>query len=95
MRSCTSALAFLLAISQAAYVQDSSIFDAGLDKQMGLVFSPDGKTAFWASWNGRRGWESAVPLDRLNSSGSDLMPRMHPDGETLYFTTAHAGGAPK
>jgi len=58
MRSRTSALAFLLAISQASFAQDPSVFDAGLDNQMGLVFSPDGNTAFWTAWNGRWGSKS-------------------------------------
>ena len=47
------------------------------------------------SQRSEQSWESAVPLDRLNSPGSDLMPRMHPDGETLYFTTADIGGTGK
>lgn len=38
------------------------------------------------------GWSSAVPIESLNSDGSDLMPRLHPDGETLYYTTAPLGG---
>ena len=38
------------------------------------------------------GWTAAVPIERLNSEGSDLMPRLHPDGETLYYTTAPIGG---
>jgi hypothetical protein len=44
------------------------------------------------SWQTPSGWIAAVPLDGLNSSDSDLMPRMHPDGETLYYTTAPIGG---
>ena len=43
----------------------------------------------------KQGWEPAAPLSHLNSPGSDLMPRMHPDGETLYFTTAPIGGTAK
>ncbi len=38
------------------------------------------------------GWAAAVPIKRLNSEGSDLMPRLHPDGNTLYYTTAPIGG---
>ena len=38
------------------------------------------------------GWTQAVPLERLNSSGSDLLPRMHPDGKALSYTTAPIGG---
>ena len=59
MRSFTPALAFLLAVSQVALAQDPSNFDTGLDNHMGLVFSPDGDTAFWVAWNGRWGSDSA------------------------------------
>lgn len=38
------------------------------------------------------GWTEAVPLSSLNSAGSDLLPRLHPDGETLYFTVAEFNG---
>ena len=38
------------------------------------------------------GWAPAIPLESLNSTDSDLLPRMHPDGETLYYTTAPIGG---
>jgi len=38
------------------------------------------------------GWTEAVPIKRLNSGGSDLMPRLHPDGNMLYYTTAPLGG---
>lgn len=44
------------------------------------------------SWWTPAGWTAAVPLAALNTRGSDLMPRMHPDGNTLYFTTAAMGG---
>jgi len=37
-------------------------------------------------------WTKAVPIESLNSDGSDLMPRLHPDGETLFYTTAPLGG---
>lgn len=37
------------------------------------------------------GWSKAVPIESLNSEGSDLMPRLHPGGETLYYTTAPIG----
>jgi len=60
MHSFTRALAFLIAVSQVALAQDPSVFDAGLDNQMGLVFSPDGDTAFWVAWNGRWGSDSAA-----------------------------------
>ena len=38
------------------------------------------------------GWSKAVPIESLNSDGSDLMPRLHPDGQTLFYTTAPIGG---
>ena len=38
------------------------------------------------------GWSAAIPLTHLNSLDSDLLPRMHPDGKTLYYTTAPIGG---
>lgn len=38
------------------------------------------------------GWTMAEPVTSLNSDGSDLMPRLHPDGYTLYYTTAPLGG---
>jgi DNA-binding beta-propeller fold protein YncE len=44
------------------------------------------------SWRTPAGWTAAVPIASLNSAGSDLMPRLHPDGETLYYTTAPMGG---
>lgn len=44
------------------------------------------------SWRSPAGWTAAVPIEGLNSAGSDLMPRLHPDGETLYYTTAPIGG---
>lgn len=44
------------------------------------------------SWRTASGWTSAIPVSELNTRGSDLLPRMHPDGETLYYTTAESGG---
>ncbi|MDH3751109.1 MAG: hypothetical protein OEU40_10985 [Gammaproteobacteria bacterium] len=44
------------------------------------------------SWRTPAGWTAAVPIEDLNSGGSDLMPRLHPDGNTLYYTTAPIGG---
>lgn len=37
-------------------------------------------------------WSPASPLPELNTSGSDLLPRMHPDGKTLFYTSAPIGG---
>ena len=44
------------------------------------------------SWLTRSGWTAAMPVQQLNSTGSDLMPRLHPDSQTLYYTTAPIGG---
>ena len=44
------------------------------------------------SWRTPTGWTAAMPLEGLNSRDSDLMPRLHPDGETLYYTTAPTAG---
>lgn len=44
------------------------------------------------SWQTTAGWTAAIPIEALNTAGSDLMPRLHPDGETLYYTTAPIGG---
>jgi hypothetical protein len=43
------------------------------------------------TWRTPAGWTSPVPIASLNSTGSDLMPRLHPDGDTLYYTTASIG----
>jgi dipeptidyl aminopeptidase/acylaminoacyl peptidase len=43
------------------------------------------------SWTTPSGWVPAVPIVSLNTKGSDLMPRLHPDGKTLYYTTAEHG----
>ena len=44
------------------------------------------------SWKTDAGWTAAQPVTSLNSIGSDLLPRMHPDGSTLFYTTANLGG---
>ena len=38
------------------------------------------------------GWQEAIPIKVLNSENSDLMPRLHPGGRTLYYTVASSGG---
>jgi len=43
------------------------------------------------SWRTPAGWTAAIPIADLNSAGSDLVPRLHPDGNTLYYTTASIG----
>ena len=47
------------------------------------------------SWRTPAGWTAAMPVSALNSEGSDLLPRLHPDGETLYYTRAPLGGHAK
>ena len=47
------------------------------------------------SWQTPAGWTAALPIESLNSKGSDLMPRLHPDGDILYYTTAPIGGHAK
>jgi len=37
-------------------------------------------------------WTNAEAMTPLNSDGSDLLPRMHPDGTMLFYTTAPIGG---
>jgi hypothetical protein len=44
------------------------------------------------SWKTAAGWTAAMPVWQLNTNGSDLLPRMHPDGDTLYYTSAAIGG---
>ncbi len=44
------------------------------------------------SWHTPAGWTAAIPVSDLNTTGSDLMPRLHPDGELLYYATAEMGG---
>ena len=44
------------------------------------------------SWHTPAGWTAPVPIASLNSAGSELMPRLHPDGVTLYYTAAALGG---
>jgi hypothetical protein len=44
------------------------------------------------SWRASAGWTAAIPIEQLNTRNSELMPRLHPDGETLYYTSAPIGG---
>ena len=44
------------------------------------------------SWHTSAGWTAAAPIEQLNTRNSDLMPRLHPNGETLYYTSAPIGG---
>lgn len=43
------------------------------------------------SWHTPAGWTHATPIEEVNSRNSDLMPRLHPDGQTLFYTTAPIG----
>jgi hypothetical protein len=43
------------------------------------------------SMNTSAGWTTAVPVHTLNTSGSELLPRLHPNGQTLYYTEAPSG----
>lgn len=44
------------------------------------------------SWRTPAGWTAAMPVTQLNTEGSDLLPRLHPDGKSLYYTSAAIGG---
>jgi hypothetical protein len=51
-----------------------------------------GSGDIYYSWLTPSGWSPALPVTELNSAGSDLLPRLHADGQTLYFTRAPSGG---
>lgn len=64
-----------------------------------LIFEASGRPGnvsvsgdLYYSWQTPAGWTAAVPITPLNTGGSDLAPRIHPDGRTLYYTTAELGG---
>ncbi len=44
------------------------------------------------TWQTAAGWAMPVSMQSLNTSGSELMPRLHPDGLTLFYGTAPIGG---
>ncbi len=44
------------------------------------------------SWQTASGWTPALPIAELNTRSSDLLPRLHPNGETLFYTSAPIGG---
>jgi Tol biopolymer transport system component len=67
--------------------EDEIIFEAS-SRPTNVSASGD----LYYSWRTPAGWTDATPLEGVNSQNSDLMPRLHPDGETLYFTTAPFGG---
>jgi hypothetical protein len=51
-----------------------------------------GSGDIYYSWLTPSGWSPALPVTELNSAGSDLLPRLHADRQTLYFTRAPIGG---
>lgn len=64
-----------------------------------LIFEASGRATnisvsgdLYHSVRNTSGWSPGAPLDELNTPGSDLLPRMHPDGTTLFYTTAPIGG---
>lgn len=64
-----------------------------------LIFEASGRPAnvsvsgdLYYSVRGENGWSPAIPLKALNTPGSELLPRMHPDGKTLFYTSAPTGG---
>lgn len=47
--------------------------------------SPSGD--LYVSFAQAEGWSAPMPLSALNTEGSELMPRLSPDGGTLYYTS--------
>ena len=69
------------------------------DDESELIFEASSRSTnvsvpgdLYYSWRTPAGWSAAVPIASLNSAGSELMPRLHPDGDTLYYTTAPLAG---
>lgn len=60
LRRFPALLAVFIAPPAAADVPDPATFDAGSENKLGLTFSPDGMTAFWAEWNGQWGSSDAA-----------------------------------
>ncbi|MEL7537775.1 MAG: hypothetical protein AAFM91_12060 [Pseudomonadota bacterium] len=64
-----------------------------------MVFEASGRATnlsvpgdlYYSRWSDA-GWTEAVPIGALNSKGSDLLPRLHPQNGTLIYTTAAIGG---
>ncbi len=75
MTSKSHFLKFLLYISAAsgcaANPPTTDAFDAGFENSSGLTFSPDGKTAYWASWNGKWGADGKTPRQIFFTSQQD------------------------
>ena len=61
-------LPVLLIACVSSHAQELPSFDTGLDNHAGLVFSPDGMTAYWAAWNGTWGSEPTSPRTIYQSS---------------------------
>lgn len=63
---------------------ESPVFKAAHENQLGLAFSPDGSTAFWVEWNGRWGQENTSTKVILTSTRVDGVwskpARVFPDG---------------
>ena len=51
----------MLLVAAHASAEDIEAFDTGLENHAGLVFSPDGETAYWTAWNGKWGSEPESP----------------------------------
>lgn len=68
------------------------IVDSG---ETSMVFESSGRALnrsmpgdLYVSFREAGEWTAAAPVRSLNTPGSDLMPRISPDGETLYFSSA-------
>ncbi len=64
-----------------------------------LIFEASSRTTnvsvpgdLYYSWQTSSGWTPALPIKQLNTTNSDLLPRLHPNGETLFYTSAPIGG---
>lgn len=63
LRAFATLVLIVSALAQSAHAHDLSTFDTGHDNQLGLIFSPDGSTAFWVAWNGN--WGSSKPSHKI------------------------------
>ncbi len=64
-----------------------------------LVFEASGRALnrsipgdLYLSLRDGEGWRPPVPLSALNTTGSDLMPKLSPDGATLYYASSGPTG---
>lgn len=67
-----------------------------------LVFEASSRTTnlsvpgdLYLSWRSTAGWAPAVPLAELNTAGSDLHPRLHPNGRDLIYISSPINGHPR